>query len=46
LLEGRFCLNPEEELSVGQMEEIDRVCKNYPYMTDDEFEKISLKQQK
>ena len=46
LLEGRFCLNPEEELSVGQMEEIDRVCKNYPYMTDDEFEKISLNQQK
>ena len=25
LLEGRWCLNPEEQLSPGQMEEIDRV---------------------
>ncbi|MBS1735466.1 MAG: dihydrodipicolinate synthase family protein [Bacteroidetes bacterium] len=39
LLEGRFCLNPEEELSYGQMIEIDRVCKNYPHLTDEAFVK-------
>ena len=37
LLEGRWCLSPEEELSNGQMEEIDRVCKQYPDLTDDAF---------
>lgn len=37
LLEGRWCLNPHEELSPGQMLEIDRVCKAYPHLTDDEF---------
>ena len=39
LLEGRWCLNPEEELSPGQMEEIDRVCKAYPHLIDDDFVK-------
>ena len=39
ILEGRWCLNPHEELSPGQMEEIDRVCKAYPHLTDDEFVK-------
>lgn len=37
LLEGRWCLNPSEELSPGQMEEIDRVCKAYPHLIDDAF---------
>ena len=37
LLAGRWCLNPEEDLSPGQMEEIDRVCALYPHLTDDEF---------
>jgi hypothetical protein len=37
LLEGRWCLNPTEELSPGQLEEIDRVCREYPELTDDEF---------
>lgn len=37
LLEGRWCLDPNEDLSPGQMEEIDRVCRLYPYLTDDEF---------
>ncbi len=37
LLEGRWCLNPKEELSAGQMEEIDRVCEAYPELIDDEF---------
>jgi dihydrodipicolinate synthase/N-acetylneuraminate lyase len=37
LLEGRWCLNPKEDLSAGQMEEIDRVCQAYPHLADDEF---------
>lgn len=37
LLEGRWCLNPNEELSNGQMEEIDRIYKMYPQNTDDTF---------
>ncbi|WP_411274810.1 dihydrodipicolinate synthase family protein [Daejeonella sp.] len=42
LLEGRWCLNPGEELSPGQMEEIDRVCNAYPELTDDYFIKALL----
>jgi hypothetical protein len=37
LLEGLWCLNPEEQLSPGQLEEISRVTKDYPHLTDDEF---------
>jgi hypothetical protein len=37
LLEGRWCLNPREELSPGQMEEIDRVYAAYPELNDDAF---------
>ena len=37
LLEGRWCLNPKEELSNGQMEEIDRIYQRYPELTDDKF---------
>lgn len=37
LLQGRWCLDPEEELSPGQMEEIDRVCREYPELRDDGF---------
>ena len=37
LLEGRWWLDPHEELSPGQMEEIDRVCLSYPHLPDDEF---------
>ncbi len=37
LLAGRWCLDPEEDLSPGQAEEIDRVCRSYPHLTDDEF---------
>ena len=33
LLEGRWCLDPAEDLSPGQMEEIDRVCSSYPELT-------------
>ncbi|HST11788.1 MAG TPA: dihydrodipicolinate synthase family protein [Terriglobales bacterium] len=42
LLEGRWCLDPHEELSPGQMEEIDRVCKSYPHLQDDSFVKEHL----
>jgi dihydrodipicolinate synthase/N-acetylneuraminate lyase len=37
LLEGIWCLDPNETLSPGQAEEIDRVCRDYPHLTDDEF---------
>jgi hypothetical protein len=42
LLEGRWCLDPREELSPGQMEEIDRVCAAYPHLQDDSFVKEHL----
>jgi dihydrodipicolinate synthase/N-acetylneuraminate lyase len=42
LLEGRWCLDPEEELSPGQSEEIDRVCQSYPHLPDDVFVKEHL----
>ena len=37
LLAGRWCLDPHEELSPGQMSEIDRVLAAYPHLTDDGF---------
>jgi len=37
LLAGRWCLDPNEDLSPGQMAEIDRVCRAYPHLIDDEF---------
>lgn len=37
LLAGRWCLDPAEELSPGQMEEIDRVYAAYPHLNDDQF---------
>lgn len=43
LLAGRWCLNPDEQLSPGQLEEIDRVIQSYPEYTDDEFVKAFLK---
>lgn len=43
LLAGRWCLNPAEELSVGQAEEIDRVCRAYPFLDDTDFVKEFLK---
>jgi len=46
LMEGRWCLNPGEKLSIGQMEEIDRICKEYPELTDDAFVKLFLEENK
>jgi dihydrodipicolinate synthase/N-acetylneuraminate lyase len=37
LLEGVWCLDPCENLSAGQKEEIDRVYQAYPELNDDEF---------
>lgn len=42
LLEGRWCLDPNEELSPGQSAEIDRVCRLYPHLQDDDFVKEHL----
>lgn len=42
LLEGRWCLDPKEDLSPGQLEEIDRVCACYPELQDDDFVKEHL----
>jgi hypothetical protein len=37
LLEGIWCLDPNETLSPGQLEEIVRVYRAYPELNDDEF---------
>jgi hypothetical protein len=37
LLEGTWCIDPHETLGPGQREEIDRVCRAYPHLSDDEF---------
>ena len=37
LLAGRWCLDPSEGLSPGQMAEIDRVYRAYPQLNDDAF---------
>jgi dihydrodipicolinate synthase/N-acetylneuraminate lyase len=42
LMEGTWCLNPEEQLSEGQATEIERVCVAYPDLTDDGFVKKFL----
>lgn len=37
LMKNIYCLNPEETLSKGQVEEIDRVYRAYPHLNDDKF---------
>jgi hypothetical protein len=37
LLAGTWCLDPGETLSAGQAAEIERVCRLYPFLTDDDF---------
>jgi hypothetical protein len=37
LLEGTWCLDPDEDLSPWQAEEIDRVYAAYPELNDDAF---------
>lgn len=42
LFRGTWCLNPDERMSDGQAEEIDRIYKEYPHLNDDEFVKANL----
>lgn len=42
LLAGRWCLDPEEDLSPGQLEEIDRVCLSYPDLQDNTFVRSNI----
>jgi hypothetical protein len=42
LLEGIWCLDPNETLGPGQKEEIDRVCAAYPHLNDDAFVRANL----
>jgi dihydrodipicolinate synthase/N-acetylneuraminate lyase len=37
LLEGTWCLDPKEGLSPGQADELARVARDYPHLTDDAF---------
>jgi dihydrodipicolinate synthase/N-acetylneuraminate lyase len=37
LLANGLCLDPQETLSPGQADDIDRVCRAYPRLIDDEF---------
>jgi hypothetical protein len=46
LLQGTWCLNPDEQLSEGQSDEITRVCSAYPHLTDDEFVQKFLLEEK
>ena len=42
LMKGIWCLNPHEQLSPGQAEEITRVANAYPHLVEDEFVKKFL----
>ena len=42
LLQGIWCLDPDETLSPGQAEEIDRVCAAHPDLADDDFVAANL----
>ncbi|MBR3806489.1 MAG: dihydrodipicolinate synthase family protein [Clostridia bacterium] len=42
IFKGTWCLNPDEKMSRGQAEEIDRIYKAYPHLNDDEFIKANL----
>jgi dihydrodipicolinate synthase/N-acetylneuraminate lyase len=42
LLEGTWCLDAREQLSAGQGDEIERVCREYPWLNDDEFVRVHL----
>lgn len=42
LLRGIWCLDSAESLSPAQIQEIDRVCKAYPHLSDDDFVKEHL----
>jgi dihydrodipicolinate synthase/N-acetylneuraminate lyase len=42
LMGGRWCLDPGEDLSPGQAEDLDRVTAAYPHLVDDQFVQENL----
>ena len=42
LLATNLCLDPRVRLSAGQANELDRVCRSYPHLMDDEFVAANL----
>lgn len=44
LMAGRWTLNPNEDLSPGQNDEIERVYRAYPHLNDDHFVRANLAQ--
>ncbi|MBR1123718.1 dihydrodipicolinate synthase family protein [Bradyrhizobium lablabi] len=42
LMQGIWCLDPAEGLSLGQMQEIDRVCREHADLSDDTFVAANL----
>ena len=42
IFKGTWCLDPDETMSAGQLEEIDRIYKAYPHLNDDAFVKENL----
>lgn len=42
LLDGVWCLDPDEKLSPGQGEAIDRIYRAYPHLNDDAFVRANL----
>ena len=42
LVQTAACLSEDEQLSPGQAEEIDRIYRSYPHLTDDDFVRANL----
>ena len=42
LMKNIYCLNPDETLSEGQLDEINRVYEKYPHLNDDDFVKENI----
>jgi len=42
LMANTLCLNPNQQLSPGQLQDIDRVCRAYPHLNDNEFVEANL----
>lgn len=42
LMRGTWCLDPDERMGDGQMGELERILRDYPELTDDEFVRDNL----
>lgn len=42
LMRGTWCLDPDETMGPGQMEELERILRDYPELTDDDFIRENL----